>query len=111
MPARIKRNKYRNIPTIVDGIRFPSKRQADRYAQLKLLERAGNIRGLQREVRYALPVGREPICTYVADFTYTERDKGRDRFVVEDVKGVRTEVYKIKRKLMKAIYGHEIRET
>ena len=101
--------KYRNKKTSVDGIRFDSKREANRYMELKLLERAGIIKGLKRQVPYILidksRYGRA--IKYVADFVYYEDDK----LVVEDVKGVRTPVYKLKKRLMAEVYGIEVKET
>lgn len=100
-------NKYRNKPTVVDGLRFASQREAERYQALKLLERAGQIRGLQLQVRYPLTVNGQDVATYVADFTYWVGDLQ----VVEDAKGVRTQVYALKAKLMKALYGITIQEV
>lgn len=100
-------SKYHNEPTMVGDERLDSKREARRYEALKLLERAGEISNLKRQVRFRLEVNGHLICNYVADFTYTE---GGD-FVVEDVKGVRTPVYKIKRALMLAVHGIKVTET
>lgn len=101
--------KYRNKKTSVDGIRFDSKREANRYMELKLLERAGIIKGLKRQVPYILidksRYGRA--IKYVADFVYLENGQ----LVVEDVKGVRTPVYKLKKRLMAEVYGIEVKET
>ncbi len=100
-------NKYRNKPTEVDGIRFASKREATRYQELRLLERAGVIKGLWLQVRFPLKVNEQLICTYVADFQYFEDGKS----IVEDSKGHRTPEYKLKKKLMRALYQIEIKET
>ena len=100
-------NKYRNKPTVVDGIRFASKKEAARYKELLLLENAGKIKYLQRQVRYDLVVNMNKICTYVADFVY----QGTGEIVVEDTKGMRTPIYKLKAKLMKACLGITIKET
>lgn len=101
--------KYRNKKTSADGIRFDSKREANRYIELKLLERAGAIKDLRRQVPYVLinksRYGRA--IKYVADFVYYEYGK----LVVEDVKGVRTPVYKLKKRLMAEVYGIEVKET
>ena len=102
-----ERHKYGAKVTEVDGIRFPSKRQAQRYTDLKLLERAGEITELQLEVTYTIVVNNVKICSYRADFVYREHGF----LIVEDCKGYRTPVYKLKKKLMKACYGIEIRET
>jgi len=101
-----KRSKYRNQPTEVDGIRFASKREARRYCDLKLLEKAGEIAGLRLQPRFPLIVNNIHVCTYVGDFAYLDRNT--DREVVEDTKGVRTKEFIIKAKLFHALYGKEI---
>lgn len=101
--------KYRNRPTMLDGIRFDSKAEARRYAELKLLERAGVITDLKLQPRYTLldkytngTRQRIRAVTYVADFEYKEADKT----VVEDVKSPasRTQAYKLKKKLFEKRY-------
>lgn len=94
---------------------YASRKEHRRANELRLLERAGVISNLQEQVRYEIiptqrgPDGRvlERACHYVADFVYVD-DKGR--LVVEDTKGVRTEVYRIKRKLMLHVHGIRIIE-
>lgn len=102
-------NKYHAKKTVVDGITFDSKAEANRFCELRLLEKSGKIKNLQRQKKYILVqksmYGRE--ISYRADFVYTEGD----RKIVEDVKGVRTPVYKLKRRLMAEIYGIVIREV
>lgn len=105
--AKPKR-KYRNELTEVDGVTFASKAEARRYGELKLLEYAGEIYGLILQPRFVLEVNGVKITTYVADFEYRDRE---DRRTVEDVKGVRTTVYKLKKKLMYAVYGIEVTEV
>lgn len=108
-----KPRKYKSEPIIIDGIRFDSKKEARRWAQLQLLQRAGEISGLERQVKIAL-LGRDgPILTptgrqayYVADFTYWEKGVK----VVSDAKGYRTPEYLLKRAIL-AAQGIEIRET
>lgn len=108
-----------------DGLVFDSQKEAQRYGVLKLLERAGEIQDLQRQVRFTLipeqrmpdtlgPKGgrrkgmvMEKACTYLADFVYTENGKT----IVEDCKGHKTEVYRIKKKLMLWVHDISIRET
>lgn len=120
-----KGNKYSNKKIEVDGITFDSKREAKRYKELLLLEQAGAISNLQRQVKYVLiPTQREPDtvgarggihkgkviekeCAYYADFVYFDREK--QEIVVEDTKGMKTIDYVIKRKLM--LYRHGIRIT
>lgn len=106
-------HKYGAVRTEVDGISFASKAEARRYAQLKLLQKAGKIDRLELQPRYPISVGGHAICTYVGDFQYVEI--GRDGYatsrIVEDVKGVKTDVYQIKKKLLKALYGIDITEV
>jgi Protein of unknown function (DUF1064) len=104
---RMRHSKYRNVPTVVGGIRVASKREARRWGELRLLERAGRISGLRRQVPFRLEINGQLVTTYVADFVYCEA--GAE--IVEDSKGVRTAVYKLKAKLMRAVYGVEIREV
>jgi hypothetical protein len=101
-------HKYRAIPTEIDGIRFPSKKQAMRYQELKISERAGIISELKLEPLYDLVVNGMKICKYVADFSYRTPD---GRLVVEDTKGVRTPVYKLKAKLMLACLNIRVIES
>lgn len=102
--------KYGNRKlTAPDGQKFDSVKEYHRWGCLRLLERAGAISNLKRQVKYELipkQVG-ERACNYIADFTYMEDG----RLVVEDVKGVKTDAYKIKKKLMLWVHGIRIRET
>lgn len=107
------RSKYRAKKTCVDGITFDSRREADRYLALKSMEEDGAIEDLRRQVRYELVPsfdvdGRHyrPVY-YVADFVY--RENGHE--VIEDVKGMRTDVYRLKSKLFARRYGKAIKET
>ncbi len=104
---RNPKNKYGAVPTVVDGRRFASKKEAKRYGELKLLQQAGKISDLVCQVRFPLTVNEQLVCTYVADFTYFEDG----HLIVEDAKGKRTGEYKLKAKLMKACRGIVIRET
>jgi hypothetical protein len=102
-------SKYHAKKTVVDGIIFQSRKEAKRYQELKLMQRAGLISDLRRQVKYELIPKQqgERAVSYIADFVYTEDGKT----VVEDVKGVRTPVYKIKKKLMLWRHGVKIREV
>lgn len=102
-----RRNKYGAQRTEVDGIVFDSKREAMRYATLKHAERAGMIRNLELQPKFDLTVNGVKIGSYRADFIYFEDDQR----VVEDSKGCRTAVYKLKKKLMLALYNIRIKET
>lgn len=107
-------SKYRNRITILDGVEFDSAKEARRYAELRLLERAGQIQNLQRQVPFLL-IPKQEIdgkvverpCVYKADFTYTENGVE----VVEDTKGVKTKEYIIKRKLMLWQFGIRVKEV
>ena len=118
-------NKYHNRKVRTsDGCIHDSRKEAVRWNELKLMEQAGAITGLQRQVKFVLiPAQYEPDLigkngkhkqgkclerevSYIADFMYNENDK----VVVEDVKGVRTKEYIIKRKLMLQVYGVRIKE-
>lgn len=129
MPKKIYRGyyqgKYGNKKTVVDGITFDSQKEAKRYKELSLMERAGMISDLQRQVKFILiPSQREPDtvgkkgglhkgkliereCTYVADFVYQENGQT----VVEDTKGFRTKDYLLKRKMMLFFHGIKIKEV
>lgn len=108
--------KYKNTPVIIDGVRYRSKREAARHQTLLQYEKAGHISGLHREVPFDLARGvkftgnkkAKPALRYFADFVYIDSAGG---MVVEDCKGVRTAVYKIKRHLMLSEYGIEVLET
>lgn len=107
--------KYHSRKTTLDGMEFDSCKEANRYAELKLLQRAGEITDLRTQVKYTLiPAQKKPsggterACTYTADFVY--RDKS-GREIVEDVKGMRTQQYIIRRKLMLYLNGIEVKEV
>lgn len=100
-------SKYHARRTQIDGIFFDSMGEASRYQELRLNEHAGQISNLRCHVKYALDVNRVRVGYYEADFVYVENGKE----IVEDFKGVRTPVYRLKKKMMKAIYGIEIFET
>lgn len=102
-------SKYNNRKTVVDGITFDSAKEAARWCELRLLERAGAIRDLRRQVRYELipKQKNERAVNYIADFVYVENGKT----VVEDVKGYKTPEYVIKRKLMLWVHKIKISEV
>lgn len=105
------RSKYKNKATTFGERRFHSKKEAGRYAQLLLLEKNGEVRDILCQVPFKLEINGKHICRYHADFTYVELRKGIWSEVVEDVKGYATPLYKLKKKLMFAILGIEVRET
>ena len=118
----MKRSKYGAKKTTVNGINFSSQKEARRYSELLILEMAGKIRDLNLQVPFIFELNGAPIkfasgrkLTYVADFVYFIN--GADHFadvrkmVVEDSKGMKLPVYKIKKALMKAFHGIDIIET
>lgn len=121
----MRANKYHSHKVIRDGVTFDSRKEFRRYEELLLLQQAGEIKNLRRQVKFVLiPTQRAPSkigarggvkkgkllereCAYIADFVYIQNGKT----VVEDTKGVRTKDYIIKRKLMLYTQGIRIREV
>ena len=127
-------NKYGNRQVVINGEHFDSRLEARRYQELLLLERAGKITELYRQVEFELipaqyeeyetreiikrgPLKGQPrvkrrclekACKYIADFTYSDEN---GEYIVEDTKGDRTDKYIIKRKLMLYFHGIRIREV
>lgn len=105
---RKKNRKYGNVISYTDtGERFDSKFEFRRWNELKLLERLGEIKELQRQIVFILTANGVDICKYVADFVYL-KDGIK---VVEDAKGVRTPEFNLKAKLFEAQYGFKIKLT
>lgn len=114
VPVQKSKSKYNARKVRLDGITFDSKAEAKRYAELVLLQKSGVISDLQRQVEFTLiPAQKidgkcvERACKYKADFVYLENGKR----VVEDVKGIKTKEYIIKRKLMLYVHGIRIKEV
>lgn len=119
------KSKYHNRKITRDGVTFDSRKEFRRYEELQLLQQAGEIKNLRRQVKFVLiPTQREPSkigtrggvkkgrllereCAYIADFVYTENGET----VVEDTKGMKTKDYIIKRKLMLYVHNIRIREV
>lgn len=97
-------------PTVIDGHRFPSLKEARRYTDLKLEERAGLISHLQLQITFPLIVNGVKIFEqgYRADFAYIRYEKGGAKLQIEDSKGVITDTFATKEKLMLAIWGIKI---
>jgi hypothetical protein len=102
-----RRGKYNAKRTEVDGRVFASKAEALRYSTLAILETAGEIKDLACQVPFPVFVNGKLICHYYADFTYHENRV----YIVEDVKGVKTAIYRLKKKLVEALYNITITET
>ena len=108
-------NKFNAHKTEVDGIMFDSKKEAKRYSELKLLEKAGQIHNLELQPKFECIVKEKKICTYSAEFSYFDKhQKGvlgqEGTMVVEDVKGFITPVYRLKKKLVEALFTVKITE-
>jgi len=104
-----RKNKYGAKKTTVDGIKFDSKWEAQRWGELKAMERGGYVKDLERQIKHDIVVNDEKVCRYIADFRYKKiDDDGLETEVVEDAKGFETVEFKIKKKLMKAVFGIEI---
>lgn len=107
-----RNSKYNAAKVTLDGHRFDSRREARRYEELKQMEAAGKIAQLELQPRFELqPAFRyrgEAVrkIEYVADFRYLDYERGG--LVVEDVKGMRTDVYRLKKKLFLAKYGNGV---
>ena len=104
-----KPNKYFAKKTVAMGLKFDSRWEAERWGQLKSMERAGVVDQLDRQIKYELNVNGQKICNYIADFTYLLVDEnGESKFIVEDAKGVLTPEFKLKKKLMLAVHNIDI---
>ncbi|MBO7712375.1 MAG: DUF1064 domain-containing protein [Methanobrevibacter sp.] len=127
--APFRQSKYHAQKTVVDGMTFDSKKEAERYAELKVLEKAGEIKSLVLQPSFILIPAQyetrerygkngqrlkdekicvERQCIYRADFAYIDKDGNK---IVEDVKGVKTPEYKIKKKLMLYKYNIKVKEV
>ena len=96
----LRRGKYNNVKIEIDGFKFDSKKEAKRYGELKLLVMGGEVFNLELQPKFPCVVNGVKVCTYIADFRYSAR--GGD--VIEDVKGMKTRVYRLKKKLVEALY-------
>lgn len=112
----INKSKYKNRKVIIDGIEFDSIKEANRYKELKILQRQEIIKDLRRQVKFELqPSYKKNNKTiraiyYIADFVYYDTEKGK--VIVEDTKGFRTEIYKLKKKIFEYRYPDmEIKEV
>ena len=104
---KVKKTKFNNIVNYYDGKKFDSKKECERYKELK----HEGVKDLKCQVSYKIVVNDVKICNYIADFVYIDH-KGQT--VVEDVKSPMTRklpVYRLKKKLMLAVHGIEIKET
>ncbi len=103
------RSKYNAKRTEVDGIKFHSKKEAKRYQRLKHELELGLISKLELQKPYKCVVMGTKICTYFADFYYWDTTKAK--WITEDVKGMSTAMYRIKKKLVEALFEIQILET
>lgn len=103
-------NKYGAKSCEVDGIKFASQAEGKRYGELRLLERAGQIRDLKVHVEYPLIVNGEKVGKYTCDSEYIETGPKGDELVTEDVKGRAARDWALRKRLFAALYGRKVRE-
>lgn len=108
--AAKKPSKYRNKKVTIDGITFDSKAEALRWWDLRQMEREGFITDLERQVRLPLIVQGQKVGVYIPDFRYRDET---GQVVIEDVKSepTKTPVYRLKKRMVKAIYGIDVTEV
>ena len=104
----MRANKYGAKKTTVDNITFDSRAEATRYVLLKALFRAGEIRNLRLQPEFHFKLDGKKIFTYRADFAYFDKT---DQRIIEDVKGVKTAVYRLKKKLIESQFKIKICEV
>lgn len=111
----VKQNKYGNEKTVVDGITFASRKEASRYQELKMLEKAGEITGLSRQLRIEL-IPKTKLyraVVYIPDFVYFDKREGKT--IYEDVKGYKGgnayQLFKLKKKILYWRHGIDVREV
>lgn len=111
LPVRVskvigKRSKYGAIRTVVNGITFASKLEAKRYSELRALEATGGITNLELQPVYKLTINGFDCGKFIGDFRYFKRPNNTERgeYIVEDCKGFRTPVYRLKKKITEALY-------
>lgn len=101
-------SKYKNIRTTINNITFHSKKEARRYEELLMMREAKFIIDLELQPSFKIKINNTFICTYRADFAYFDLKKGQ--IIYEDVKGFKTQVYKLKKKLTEAQFNITIHE-
>ena len=112
--ARRSTARVKNVrKKLVNGLMFDSTKEARRYQDLELMQKAGQITDLRRQVPYPIYIKGKLICEWRADFVYKEEAQGGQTYFirVEDVKGWKTDIYKLKKKMVEAEYGFQILET
>lgn len=100
-------NKYRNKKTAIDGITFDSIKESKKYLELKMLQRCKCIVNFECQVKFPIMFDGKLICNYICDFVVYNLDGTRQ---IIDVKGVKTSIYNLKKKMMRIINGLEIEE-
>lgn len=109
-----KQNKYKNKKVVCDGIKFDSAKERNYYLKFKIMEEAGIIKDLELQKRFILQKGytingkKRREISYKADFCYVTTED--DKLHVVDIKGFKTDVYKLKKKLFELKYGIELEE-
>ena len=105
-----RKSKYNNKKTNIDGITFDSKKEAMRYLELKPLFKTGAIKDLKLQTKFPMMHEGKKICDYVSDFDYLEPNGDDWSYIVEDVKGVKTSIYRLKKKMMLIFHNIKVIE-
>lgn len=104
-----KPNKYFAKKTVAMGLKFDSRWEAERWGQIKSMERAGIVTNLDRQIKFPIVMNDIKICDYIADFVYDlKNEDGTISHIVEDAKGVLTPEFRLKKKMMLAVHGIDI---
>ena len=105
------KNKYRNKKCYYNNIKFDSMKERDRYIFLNRARNIGQIIDLETHVKYPIHMDGKLICKYIADFVYKKQDPATKEWVivVEDVKGVETPIFRLKRRMMQVVWGVDVR--
>lgn len=104
----VSRSKYHNKKTVIGGLTFASKKEANRYLTLKQMVQSGQITDLVLQPKFDIIINLQKICRYIGDFSYKDKEGWR---IVEDCKGFKTDIYRLKKKLMQAVLNIEVIET
>ena len=108
-----KKTKFRNVKKEIDGLKFDSTKEANHYLALKVRERLGEINGLVTQPKFSIDINGQHICNYIADFAFFTYENDETVYHVQDVKSAHTRtlpVYRLKKKLMKAVLNTDIEE-
>lgn len=107
----MKQPKYRNKKTVLDGFTFDSQKEANRYLIYKDEKERGRIKDFKLQVKYKFIINGKLVCSYVCDFVLLHLNGSQEVIDVKSDATRKLPVYRIKKKLMKAIYGIDVKEV